>query len=377
MLTEDTVKKIANVFCCDEEEFYSYKSGPKLVSFFNKFLNKADVYQQGFPSRWCYTYNNLVDILNKSQIDRFFSHIMSKGFLMGDLQCNEVEALHKANEIFIFFNKLLKADACLLAKRDNKMLLLRESDDLVFIASGGFAKVYEQESSGRIYKKLHDEWILDVGVRSRFKREYRITKSLDDIPGVIKVFDYFDDSCAYTMEKEETTLEKYIRNNTLPDASKINCIRQVLSVMKNVHDRDVVHRDISPNNILLLNGMLKISDFGLGKDMQTINSHQTLHTKMFGQFFYCAPEQHKMLKDGDKRSDVFSLGRLLNFIRTTDPTDTHHIFRVVATKATKENPLHRYDDAAELSANFEVKKITAINTKSGLKRLTKYGMKFR
>lgn len=78
--------------------------------------------------------------------------------------------------------------------------------------------------------------------------------------------------------------------------------------------------------------MLKVADFGLGKDLQVFTSHQTLHTNAMGQYYYCAPEQFMMLKDADKRSDVYSLGRVINFIMTGDARNSHHIYRSVAEK---------------------------------------------
>lgn len=99
--------------------------------------------------------------------------------------------------------------------------------------------------------------------------------------------------------------------------------------------------------------MLKISDFGLGKDLNALASHQTIKTNAFGQFAYCAPEQTQMLKDGDKRSDVYSLGKLINFIMTEDPNNMHHFLRTVIEKATNQNPDFRYKDAGELLKSLE------------------------
>jgi len=123
--------------------------------------------------------------------------------------------------------------------------------------------------------------------------------------------------------------------------------------MKTVHKRDIIHRDISPTNIFVLNGMLKIADFGLGKDLHMLTSHNTFLTNAVGQVQYCAPEQFMMLKDGDKRSDVFSLGRLINFIMTGDCTNTHHIFKSVTEKATNSNASFRQADAGVLLSYVE------------------------
>ena len=155
------------------------------------------------------------------------------------------------------------------------------------------------------------------------------------------------------MEPAETTLERYVLDNQLTDQTKLNCIRQILHIMSEVNTRDTNHRDISPNNIFIISGMLKIADFGLGKDLQVFTSHQTLHTNSVGQYYYCAPEQFMMLKDADKRSDVYSLGRLINFIMTGDARDSNHIYRSVTEKATNSDAAYRYGDASQLSLFFE------------------------
>ena len=155
------------------------------------------------------------------------------------------------------------------------------------------------------------------------------------------------------MEPAEQTLEDYVRNNRLTDEIKLNCIRQVLFIMTEVHKRDVIHRDLSPNNIFIISGMLKIADFGLGKDLNVFTSHQTLYTNAVGQYYYCAPEQFMMLRDADKRSDVYSLGRIINFVMNGDPRDSNHVFRSVAEKATNSDAAYRYADAGQLAAFLE------------------------
>lgn len=348
MLSETSLRYLSDVFNGDIETQYSYKSGPKIIAFFNQYFGYSDKYGQGFPSRWLFTNNKLEEIWNKQQIDKFINIILSKNYLMLDNQIEEVQAAEKSLNIVQMLNNKLKQDRYLIVKKNEKFYLVNEDDDLVLIGGGGFAEVFKRKSTGLIVKKLKDDFITDNGIRSRFKREYSITKSLGNIQGIINVFDYYDNNCSYTMEEAEQTLYKYIVENDLPESSRKICIRQVLNVMKEVHDRDIIHRDISPNNVLLISSELKISDFGLGKDLNMFNSHQTLYTNAFGQYYYCAPEQFMMLKDGDKRSDVYSLGRLINFILTKDPNNNHHFLRTVSEKATSQNPSFRYSDSGEL-----------------------------
>ena len=352
MLSEDSIKQISYIFCGDTEGYYVYKSGGKLVEFFNSYYNAGDVYRQGFPSRWAYVYDKLVGLLNSNRFDNFLNVILSKEYLMRDQTLSQVQAAEKAEQIWNEFNRIVQADLCKITRENGRYKLIKENDDLVFIGSGGFANVYYQKSTKLIVKKLREDFWTDRGIRSRFKREFEITKSLQGTPGIIEVYTFDAGNCSYTMEQAETTLEKYIINNDLTEETKINCIRQILHVMKLVHESDIIHRDISPNNIFIISGMLKIADFGLGKDLNIFTSHQTIHTNAMGQYSYCAPEQFMMLKDGDKRSDVYSLGRVINFIMTGDPRDAHHAFRSVAEKATNTDSAYRYADSGQLLLFF-------------------------
>ncbi len=353
MISEDSITKISHIFCGDIEEYYSYKTGPKLVSFFNQYFGSTDVYKSGFPSRWIYVYNKIVDLINTNRVDAFFNIILGKSHLIQDRGITEVEAAELSNEILDKFNQIIRPDLCRITHTGGQYHLVRESDDLELIGSGGFANVYRQKSTGLVIKKLKDDFLTDTGIRSRFKREFLITKSLEGTFGVIQVYSFDDGNCSYTMEPAETTLEDFVLKNQLDERIKLKCIQQILYIMSEVHKKDIIHRDISANNIFIIAGMLKIADFGLGKDLTVFTSHQTLNTNSVGQYFYCAPEQFMMLKKADKRSDVYSLGRVINFIMTKDPRDSRHIYRSVAEKATNDNAVYRYGDAGQLAAFFE------------------------
>ena len=353
MISENSLKEIAHIFCGDIEDLYAYKTGSQLVAFFNHYYNLNEKYGAGFPSRWIYVYDKLFQLIKLNRLDGFLDIILSKEYLISEQSLSQVEAAEKSEKIWKKFNDIVHQDIMLITRKDGKYHIIGENEDLELIGNGGFANVYFQKSSGKIIKKLKDDFLTDQGIKSRLKREYNITKSLQDMRGIIKVFSLDEGSCSYSMERAEMTLEKFILDNNLPEETKINCIRQILFVMKEVHERDIIHRDISANNIFIVSGVIKMADFGLGKDLKVFTSHQTLHTKAIGQFYYCAPEQFMMLKDADKRSDVYSLGRVINFIMTGNPTNSHHIFRSVAEKASNSDAAYRYADAGQLAHYFE------------------------
>ena len=115
-----------------------------------------------------------------------------------------------------------------------------------------------------------------------------------------------------------------------------------------MHKRGILHRDLSPTNIFFINGIIKVADFGLGKNINILTSHQTIDTASFGQLFYCAPEQLTLLKEADKSSDVYSLGRIINFVMTGDPNNFSHPLRSISTKATNIDPNYRYENATDM-----------------------------
>lgn len=187
MISEESITQISHLFCGDTEGYYLYKTGPKLVAFFNQYLGSNDIYKSGFPSRWVYVYNKIIDCINTNSVDTFFNIILGKSYLMREQGISEVKAAELSNKILDEFNQIVSRDFCKITHIGGQYHLVRENEDLEFIGSGGFANVYKQKSTGLIVKKLKDDFLTDVGVRSRFKREYTITKSLQGTFGIIQV----------------------------------------------------------------------------------------------------------------------------------------------------------------------------------------------
>ncbi|WNZ91378.1 serine/threonine-protein kinase [Streptococcus iniae] len=220
--------------------------------------------------------------------------------------------------------------------------------DESFLTKGGFADIYLQKHTQRIVKKLKNEYKQDSALKSRFKREFEIMQSLSQVNGIIKVYVFDESEFSYTMEKADFTLNDYIGTNDLEMYQIFNLLFQILTIMSEVHSRDIIHRDLSPTNIFLCNGLIKISDFGLAKDSTANHSHLTVNTNNYGQFYYCAPEQISGLKNSTKMSDVYSLGKVVNFCLTGNPTNEKHVLRTFVQKATSYQPELRFRDAEEM-----------------------------
>ena len=165
--------------------------------------------------------------------------------------------------------------------------------------------------------------------------------------GIIKVYDFNQKNLSYTMERGECDLYYYIMHNELNEDNKKKIIYQIVYIINEVHKRNIIHRDLSPNSIFILSGKLKIADFGLEKDLNAFYSHQTMKTNSVGQYYYCDPKQFMKLKEGDKLLDIYSIGKIINFIMEKNPNSMSHKYFSVVEKATCDD-LFRYKNLDEL-----------------------------
>ena len=182
---------------------------------------------------------------------------MSKQYLLTERQKGEVDSLEYQQKVLTELNKVCSIYSLYLSKKGNEFFLVETDQDLVEIGKGGFADIFLQKSTGLVLKKLNEDSVRHESLRSRFRREFEITKSCSDIESIINVYDFNIDNYSYTMEKADFTLANYIKESELPDESKFNILRQILHTISLVHKRGILHRDLSPTNIFFINGIVK------------------------------------------------------------------------------------------------------------------------
>ena len=192
------------------------------------------------------------------------------------------------------------------------------------IGSGGMGLVYRVN---QVYlkkefalKTIEKSQLTESAVR-RFQQEARTTFSLDH-PSIISVYDFGvlrDGSPFLVMEMlhGETLGDCLKRCGSLPVEQAIPVFVQICFGLAYAHEANIVHRDIKPNNIMLLEGLplgteasVKILDFGIAK----LTSHEggeiqalTRTGDIFGSPLYMSPEQCTGIKV-DHRADIYSLG---------------------------------------------------------------------
>ena len=118
-------------------------------------------------------------------------------------------------------------------------------------------------------KMLRDEHAADPQQVRRFVNESKVVSMLSH-PGIVKIFNYSvrNDTKYIAMEYiEGITLKDYIRKRGVLSFNEIiSYTEQILHALEHAHENGIVHRDIKPQNIMLLrNGLIKVTDFGIAK----------------------------------------------------------------------------------------------------------------
>ena len=141
------------------------------------------------------------------------------------------------------------------------------------IGVGGMAVVYKAYDSidDRIVaiKILKDEYLANEEFRRRFKNESKAIAVLSH-PNIVKVLNVnYGDKLQYIVMEyvEGITLKEYIeQQGRLGIKETVHFTMQILRALQHAHDKGIVHRDIKPQNIMLLsNGNIKVTDFGIAR----------------------------------------------------------------------------------------------------------------
>ena len=184
------------------------------------------------------------------------------------------------------------------------------------IGMGGMAVVFRAEDllMRRIVavKILKDDIARDEVSVKRFINESKAVSMLSH-PNIVTIYDVSvrSDAKYIVMEYiEGITLKNYMtKKGKLEFREIIMYTEQVLRALEHAHQKGIVHRDIKPQNIMLLkNGIIKVMDFGIAKlpNAETV----TVKDSAIGTVYYISPEQASG-KPIDARSDIYSLGVMM------------------------------------------------------------------
>ena len=192
------------------------------------------------------------------------------------------------------------------------------------IGAGGMANVYKAvvsapggpvpEGTVVAVKVLRQELMHDADLVRRFKNESKAISLLNH-PNIVKVYDVsVSENLQYIVMEcvEGMTLREYLneRGGKITSRETVHFIAQILRALDHAHRNGVVHRDIKPQNIMLLdNGQLRMMDFGIARISRAENQIQN-GKKTMGSVHYISPEQAKG-EETDPKSDIYSVGVMM------------------------------------------------------------------
>ena len=137
------------------------------------------------------------------------------------------------------------------------------------------------------------------------KRGHENMLRLAKSPYVLKVFNYDENSDSYLMEKCDCNVYDYLENNPFKDDKLIlQVIEELLLGMKDVHEAGIIHRDLHLGNILIKEGHVVLSDFGLSKDTMINHSLKSTSTPKNSHYFIDPIGLHDFTAL-DKLSDIY------------------------------------------------------------------------
>ena len=185
------------------------------------------------------------------------------------------------------------------------------------IGVGGMANVYRgqdtQTGNAVAVKVLKEEFLDNEELVRRFKIESKAISILVH-PNIVKVYDVsVSDKMQYIVMEyiDGITLKEYLkqRGGALTWKETVHFATQILGALEHAHSKGIVHRDVKPQNIMLLaNGSIKMMDFGIARFSRA--QSQTVSDKAIGSVHYISPEQAKGDKT-DARTDIYSVGVML------------------------------------------------------------------
>ena len=253
------------------------------------------------------------------------------------------------------------------------------------IGEGGMANVYLANDTildrKVAIKVLRGDLSNDEKFIRRFQREALSVSNLSH-PNIVEVYDVGEEDGQYyiVMEYiEGKTLKQLLKKReTLTLTEVIDIMLQLTDGLAHAHESYIIHRDIKPQNIMILdNGLVKITDFGIATALNATQLTQT--NSVMGSVHYLPPEQANG-KSATVKSDIYSLGILMYelitgsvpfkgdnaveialkhmkekipSIRKQNPTIPQTVENIVI-KATAKNPRNRYDSVKEMHEDLEV-----------------------
>ena len=228
---------------------------------------------------------------------------------------------------------------------------------LEVIGEGGMAIVYRaldhRLNRDVAVKIMRDEMAADEEFRRRFCTESHAVAMLSH-PNIVAVYDVsHNDNVEYIVMElvDGITLKQYMeRKGIVAWKEVVHFTKQISKALAHAHERGIIHRDIKPQNIMLLrDGTIKVGDFGIAALENEVYEN---NGEAIGSIHYIAPEQARG-ECPDARSDIYSLGVMMYEMLTGGLPFTGNTLGEIAVQHMNAKPVPPHEKNPEIPLELE------------------------
>lgn len=253
----------------------------------------------------------------------------------------------------ILFDKYLVLDL-ISNKEDSKVYLVNNNlDNKQYIVKALYKNILKDYMLKQYYK--------EVDILKKINNEYipKFYEVIETSEWLYIVLDYI----------EGINLERYTLENNIVENEALLLFEKLTNIVNYLHtgfDRPIIHRDIKPNNIIINDNKLYLTDFG---SVRYYDNNKTKDTVKLGTKGYAAPEQYNDNAQTDVRTDIYGIGITMYYLLTKhDPSEPpYEIYPIryhnkdyseglelLIKKCIKLNPDDRYQNCNELLNDIEM-----------------------
>lgn len=215
------------------------------------------------------------------------------------------------------------------------------------IDSGSYCLIKKMKD-GVLKKELRPSFKDDEKLQKRMKYEFENMSKLHDCPQVLNVYTFDKETHSYLMEEAEKNLYDYLNDEiTITFEQKLRIILDIMQGMKCAHNNTIIHRDLHLGNILKIKKNFVICDFGLSKDESVVRSLKSSPTEKNNHFFL-DPIAIGDFTKLDLKSDIYSIGKIIDYILSYNDDTDEHIFTFIVEKSMNRDKRKRYDNIDEM-----------------------------